>query len=148
MAQLLVQDLSIANKLVTFDIKVRDGITVIAGDSATGKTLFFKEKQLYCQRYNDKSIIFINYTNKEDFIRVLTDDTSNKVVFVDNADIVVPRDIKIYRAIAASNNQFVFFGRDISRYDKGFDNWTEFKDISSNKFRLVYLMDKIGEIWD
>lgn len=147
MAKLIKQDLSIKNKIASFNIKVRDSITVIGGDSSSGKTLFYKEKQLYSMRYKDNSTIFINYLNKQDFKRIFEENVENKIIFVDNADIVVPRDIEIFRKIFYSSNQFVFFGRDVTRYDKNYDNWAELKEISLGKFKLEYVFKKVGVIW-
>ncbi len=147
MARLINSDLGITNKIADFDVKVRDGITVIGGNSATGKTLFFKEKQLYSQRHKDDSYIFINYGNKQDFDRIIAENPENKIIFIDNADIVVPSDINVYRAIRNSSCQFIFFGRDITRYDKNYDNWAELKESKNGRFKLSYVFKKAGKVW-
>lgn len=147
MAKLIEKDLSIKNKIANFDIKVRDGITVIGGDSSTGKTLFFKERQLESQRHNDTHYVFINYANKDDFCRILDSNVNDKIIFIDNADIVVPVDLDVYRKINKSPNQFVFFGRDVTRYDKNYDNWAELKQGKKGYFRLEFVFKNAGEIW-
>ena len=147
MAKLIKDDLSIKNKIVSFDVKVRDGITIIGGDSATGKSLYFKEMQLHSQRYKDDSYVYINYTNGKEFYRLLDDNVNDKIVFVDNADIVVSEDIDTYRKIRNIQDQFVFFGRDITRYDKNYDNWAEFVERKSGVFKLSYVFRKAGQVW-
>ena len=147
MARLIKSDLSISNKIADFDVKVRDGVTIVGGNSATGKTLFFKEKQLHSQRHNDDSYIFINYGNKQEFNRIIAENPANKIIFVDNADIIVPHDISVYRAIRNSSCQFIFFGRDITRYDKNYDNWAELKEGKAGKFKLSYVFKKTGKVW-
>ncbi len=74
-----------------FDIQFKNGISLIVGDSATGKTFMFKQLSKYCSwkkipcvLYNhsicDKSIGYIkNMYNEE----------KPKLVFVDNADIIL-----------------------------------------------------------
>lgn len=80
-------------------------------------------------------------------LEIFDENVSNKIIFVDNADIIVPDDIDIYRKISNSPNQFVFFGRDITRYDKNYDNWAELQEISKGKYRLTYVLKKAGVVW-
>ena len=59
MPKIIQNNLSIKNKIAEFNVIVRGAIAVIGGDNSTGKTLYFKEKQLYCQRHNDSAYFFI-----------------------------------------------------------------------------------------
>ena len=144
MPKIIQNNLSIKNKIAEFNVIVRGAIAVIGGDNSTGKTLYFKEKQLYCQRHNDSAYFFINYSNMQDFLRIFDENVSNKIIFVDNADIIVPENIDIYRKISNSPNQFIFFGRDITKYNKNYDNWSELQEISKGKYRLTYVLKKAG----
>lgn len=140
MARLIKKDLSIQSKDFKFNFIVRDGITVVTGDSSTGKTLFFKLHRLKCLRYKNTNMLFINYENSVEFEKLMNSGVEGKIVLVDNADIIVYKTINMYRAIHNSNNQFIFFGRDIDRYDNGYKNVAILSEKSLGSFRLEYLI--------
>ena len=140
MSKLIKSDLSFKSKNFNFHFIVRDGITIVTGDSSTGKTLFFKLHRLKCLRYKNNDMIFINYDNGAELEKLMSDGLNNKIVFVDNADIIVSKTVNMYRSIHDSNNQFIFFGRDIDRYDKGYDNVAFLTEKNRGNFVLEYLI--------
>ena len=97
MPKIIQNNLSIKNKIAEFNVIVRGAIAVIGGDNSTGKTLYFKEKQLYCQRHNDSAYFFINYSNMQDFLRIFDENVSEEkfeIKSIENAKI--NKKIKIF----------------------------------------------------
>ena len=58
MPKLIKDRITISDGRISFDFKLREPITLVQGDSATGKTLFYKLMQMIS--INDNNIISIN----------------------------------------------------------------------------------------
>lgn len=142
MARLLKSDLSIKTDVFSFNVKVNSPVTVISGDSSTGKTLWFSLQKL--RDVSSKTpFVFINAAILQSgmsFLDLLSK-WHNRVVIVDNADIVVPRDIDVLQGIYNSDCQFVFLGRDIGRYVTDYNSVASLEEKRKGTFKLRYLSE-------
>jgi hypothetical protein len=79
-------------KYPVYDLKIRAPLTVVYGDSGTGKSLLCSlvklcNTQLYLEG-KDPQVLFLNISEG---LNLLNEDPLNKLVIVDNADILLPR---------------------------------------------------------
>lgn len=91
-----------------FNLNFRDRLTVIMGDSATGKTLLWMK--LASESAFRDDIVCFNYTAKVDILHEIKKRSNTLFVF-DNADIILTPEIKRYIQDDESN-QYILFGRD------------------------------------
>ncbi len=146
MAKLLKSDLSIKTDFYTFNIRVRSGITIINGDSATGKSLFFEAFNKMEQDLRTRQYAFISSGTTEAFCDIVRR-LHLKIVFVDNADVVVPATPETLRLIHKSDCQFIFLGRDVQRYDVDYDNVAHIVELNRNIFTLDYALMDGDKLW-
>lgn len=146
MARIIIKDLSF--KSDTFSVKfiVRSGITVIGGDSSTFKTYYYDLMRRETVISNDTRFHFMNYYYN-DVDRLIKGEIQDKIVFIDNADIIIPRDVRIKDMIAASNNQYIIFGRDVGRYTYSLDDLAELIQVNSKLVELSYVIKEAGVLW-
>jgi len=146
MAKIILSDLSF--KSDTFSVKaiVRSGITVIGGDSSTFKTYYYDLMRRETAISNDTRFHFMNYYYN-DADRLIHGEIQNKIVFIDNADIIIPRDVRIKDMIAASNNQYIILGRDVERYTYSLDDLAELIQVNSKLVELSYVIKEAGVLW-
>ncbi len=119
---------------IKFDLYFNSKLTIIGGDSGTGKTLFFKLMQARAQNSNDIVCININTPlfNLPEFI----ENNSNKLIVIDNADIILSNRDKF--AVATDDkNQYIILGRNVSGFHIMNEQYTEFK-IVDNTVKLIY----------
>ena len=108
MSRIILEDLSFKSDVFSVKVIVRSGITVIGGDSSTFKTYYYDLMRRETAISNDTRFHFMNYYYN-DADRLIKGDIQNKIVFIDNADIIIPRDVRIKDMIADSNNQYIIF---------------------------------------
>lgn len=114
MPRLIKDRITVSDGRIYFDFKLREPITLVDGDSATGKTLFFKmyQKEVALEHIDD--VLFLNLSSAntaEPLIKL----TKNKLIIIDNADIVLTD--KLALSLRKDKyNQYIIFGRDIERY--------------------------------
>lgn len=90
------------------DFKFTNNITVLSGDSGTGKTAsfsFIKE----CMALNP-NIICLNYLDYQKDILAIIKDANKKLIVIDNADILLNDDARKYIALD-DKNQYLIIGR-------------------------------------
>ena len=112
------------------DFKFTNNITILTGDSGTGKTasfLFIKE----CMAINP-NIICLNYLDYYKDINNIIKMAEGKLIVIDNADILLDDDIRKYIALD-DKNQYLIIGR----------NPKNLFATKENLFELV--SEKIGE---
>ena len=88
-----------------------------------------------------------NHYYYNDADRLIKGDIQNKIVFIDNADIIIPRDVRIKDMIADSNNQYIIFGRDVGRYTYSLDDLAELIQVNSKLVELSYVIKEAGVLW-
>ena len=130
MSRIILEDLSFKSDVFSVKVIVRSGITVIGGDSSTFKTYYYDLMRRETAISNDTRFHFMNYYYN-DADRLIKGDIQNKIVFIDNADIIIPRDVRIKDMIADSNNQYIIFGRDVGRYTYSLDDLAELIQVNS-----------------
>lgn len=102
------------NALIHFDLELRPSITIIEGDSGTGKTMLIDTikdlqaaEQLTGRKYldTDRNIQFLNFDTVNDL------SAENTFYIIDNADILLTD--KLSKAIIRNrfNSRFLIFGR-------------------------------------
>lgn len=147
MAKMIRKNLSFTGEFVSYSFIVRKGLTVVSGDSSTGKTLFFKLKQLEAQDEGSKQYKFINYNNADELQGIIEGTIHDKIVFIDNADVIIPDEVDCINLFKNSTNQFVVFGRRIARYDVNYDNWAKLVEEEKGKIELKYIIKEAGKLW-
>ena len=112
------------------DFKFTNNITILTGDSGTGKTAsfsFIKE----CMAINP-NIICLNYLDYYKDINNIIKMAEGKLIVIDNADILLDDDIRKYIALD-DKNQYLIIGR----------NPKNLFATKENLFELV--SEKVGE---
>lgn len=90
------------------DFKFTNNITVLTGDSGTGKTAsfsFIKE----CMALNPH-IICLNYLDYQKDIASMIKSVKRKLIVIDNADLLLDDNIRKYIAVD-DKNQYLIIGR-------------------------------------
>ncbi|MCI8556937.1 MAG: ABC transporter ATP-binding protein [Lachnospiraceae bacterium] len=85
-----------------------NNITILTGDSGTGKTAsfsFIKE----CMAFNPNILCF-NYLDYQKDIKKIISEADNKLIVIDNADILLDNDIRKYISLDGKN-QYLIIGR-------------------------------------
>lgn len=112
------------------DFSFTNNITILMGDSGTGKTasfLFIKE----CMAVNSK-ILCLNYLDYQKDIKDIISKEEGKFIVIDNADILLDDDTRKYISLD-DRNQYLIIGRNP-------------KNLFATKENLFELMsEQIGE---
>ena len=90
------------------DFNFINNITILTGDSGTGKTAsfsFIKE----CMALNS-DIICLNYLDYQKDIGAMIKSAEKKLIVIDNADVLLDDDIRKYIAVD-DKNQYLIIGR-------------------------------------
>ena len=114
--------------LVNFTFK--NNITILLGDSGTGKTASFSFIR-ECMAINPK-ILCLNYLDYQKNIKNIISQSEGKLIVIDNADILLDDDTRKYISLD-DKNQYLIIGRNP-------------KNLFATKENLFELMSrKIGE---
>ena len=127
---IVMDHLSTVHTSFVVDFKFTNNITILTGDSGTGKTASFSFIQ-ECMAMNP-DIICLNYLDYQKDIGTIIKTAGGKLIVVDNADILLDDDIRKYIALD-DKNQYLIIGR----------NPKNFFATKENLFELV--SEKIGE---
>ena len=90
------------------DFNFTNNITILTGDSGTGKTAsfsFIKE----CMALNP-DIMCLNYLDYQKDITAMIKSAERKLIVIDNADVLLDDDIRKYIAVD-DKNQYLIIGR-------------------------------------
>ena len=90
------------------DFNFTNNITILTGDSGTGKTAsfsFIKE----CMALNS-DIMCLNYLDYQKDITAMIKSAERKLIVIDNADVLLNDDIRKYIAVD-DKNQYLIIGR-------------------------------------
>lgn len=90
------------------DFTFTNNITILTGDSGTGKTAsfsFIKE----CMVFNP-DILCLNYLDGQRNIREIVSQANGKLIVIDNADILLDDDTRNYISLD-DRNQYLIIGR-------------------------------------
>ena len=117
-----------------------DKITLVRGDSASGRTFLFKLLQDLSTLDEYKNIQTFNYQCK-DFEQELIN-CKNSLIVIDNADVILTDNLKMFINLDKSN-QYLIFGRNCSGLNCSLDSFTE---LSNNN--CVVTSVKELNLWD
>lgn len=112
------------------DFTFKNNITILMGDSGTGKTAAFSFVR-ECMAVNPKILCF-NYLDYQKDMKDVISKTEGKLIVIDNADILLNNDTRKYISLD-DKNQYLIIGR----------NPKNFFATKENLFELV--SEKIGE---
>lgn len=90
------------------NFKFTNNITILMGDSGTGKTATFSFIR-ECMAI-DSRILCLNYLDYQKDIMTTVSNTQGKLIVIDNADILLSDDIRKYISLD-DKNQYLIIGR-------------------------------------
>ena len=105
---IVMEHFSTEHTSFVLDFEFTNNITILTGDSGTGKTAafsFIKE----CMALNP-DIICLNYLDYQKDIGNIIRNTEKKLIVIDNADILLDDDTRKYIALD-DKNQYLIIGR-------------------------------------
>lgn len=105
---IVMEHFSTEHTSFVLDFEFRNNITILTGDSGTGKTAsfsFIKE----CMVLNP-DIVCLNYLDYQKDIGDIIRNAEKKLIVIDNADILLDDDIRKYVALD-DKNQYLIMGR-------------------------------------
>jgi hypothetical protein len=128
-----------------YDLQLKGPVTLIVGDSGTGKTYLFNmlrkmdvrnpfEKTLCKHRENMR---FFNQSDYSEKSLLDAFKRTGQIILIDNTDIILDS-IPMVKAMWASQNQFILFGRNAVRLCIP-SRYTAVMEQDDNKFTLSYL---------
>ena len=118
------------------DFTFTNNITILMGDSGTGKTATFSFIR-ECMAVNSKILCLDNYDYQKD-IKEIIRQTEGKLVVIDNADILLNDDTRKYISLD-DKNQYLIIGRNPKNLFTTSDNLFELvseKKGEQTEFRL------------
>ncbi len=105
---LVMDHFSMVHTSFIVDFRFTNNITILTGDSGTGKTLAFSLIR-ECMAVNPK-LLCINYLDYQSDIRDMISRADGKLVVIDNADILLDDDTRKYISLD-DKNQYLIIGR-------------------------------------
>ena len=105
---IVIEHFSTEHTSFILDFEFTNNITILTGDSGTGKTVsfsFIKE----CMALNP-DIVCLNYLDYQKNIGDIIRTTEKKLIVIDNADILLDDDTRKYIALD-DKNQYLIIGR-------------------------------------
>lgn len=105
---IVMEHFSTVHTSFVLDFEFTSNITILTGDSGTGKTAsfsFIKE----CMAMNP-DIMCLNYLDYQKDIKGLIKDATGKLIVIDNADVLLDDDTRKYIALD-DKNQYLIIGR-------------------------------------
>ena len=105
---LVMEHFSTVHTSFIVDFRFTNNITILMGDSGTGKTAAFSFIR-ECMAVNP-NILCINYLDYQNDIRDRISRTNGKLIVIDNADILLNDDTRKYISLD-DKNQYLIIGR-------------------------------------
>lgn len=105
---LVMEHFSTVHSSFIVDFVFKNNITILMGDSGTGKTLavsFIRE----CMAINSK-LLCLNYLDYQKNIKDIVSEAEGKLIVIDNADILLDDDTRKYISLD-DKNQSLIIGR-------------------------------------
>lgn len=115
-----------------------NNITILIGDSGTGKTasFFFLQES----KSEDDRIVCLNYTDIKSDIKQILESQTGKLIVIDNADILLDRDTRRHITFD-THNQYLIIGRDVRDFLVTEDNLFELKAVTKDE-RTTFSLKK------
>ena len=112
---MVINKINVSIASVNFNIDFKNDLVFVEGDSGTGKTLLFKALLRHAGVYK-LPIVFLNYERTfgdVDIIRNNLIKAKNKLIVIDNADIILDLELRGRIAMDHNHNQYLILGRNI-----------------------------------
>lgn len=107
--KLIVKTLNVKVDKIEFNLVFHTRITLIQGDSGTGKTYLYTNIFQKALMENSSNIVFINYeTYLNGMIKTTLNTLKNKLIIIDNADSILDESDK-WQITCDFNNQYILF---------------------------------------
>lgn len=141
MARLIQKEFNVTDGNIKFNIRVKNGFTLINGNSCTGKTYLFNLLAKYGRLGLIENLRCLNVSTGTAMLK-----DKGKIFVIDNADIIL-HDSMCRKIARDDNNQYIIFGRDIRRYVATPDNIAELVE-SNGLIKLRYTFKSTGEQYE
>lgn len=105
---IVMEHFSTVHSSFIVDFTFKNNITILMGDSGTGKTAAFSFIR-ECMAVNPKILCF-NYLDYQKDIKDVISKTEGKLIVIDNADILLDDDTRKYISLD-DKNQYLIIGR-------------------------------------
>ena len=105
---MVMEHFSTVHSSFIVDFTFKNNITILMGDSGTGKTASFSFIR-ECMAINPK-IFCLNYLDYQKDIKDVISKTEGKLIVIDNADILLDDDTRKYISLD-DKNQYLIIGR-------------------------------------
>jgi len=123
---------------IEFDLVFHDTITIIGGESGVGKTVLFKALENDSILGNIEAIC-LNYDDiTSDIIDIILDSAKNKLIVIDNANVILTPE-QMFKISIDKNNQYIIFAHSIQGLHPTEKNIAELK-VKNNKGTLEYVL--------
>lgn len=119
---IVMEHFSTVHSSFIVDFTFKNNITILMGDSGTGKTaafLFIRE----CMAVNPKILCF-NYLDYQKDIKDVINKAEGKLIVIDNADILLDDDTRKYISLDG-RNQYLIIGRNPKNFFSSKENLFE-----------------------
>ena len=105
---IVMEHFSTVHSSFIVDFTFQNNITILMGDSGTGKTAAFSFIR-ECMAVNPKILCF-NYLDYQKDVKDVISKAEGKLIVIDNADIILDDDIRKYISLD-DKNQYLIIGR-------------------------------------
>ena len=105
---IVMEHFSTVHSSFLIDFTFKNNITILMGDSGTGKTAAFSFIQ-ECMAINSQ-ILCLNYLDYQKDIKNIIIQSKGKLIVIDNADILLDDEIRKYISLD-DRNQYLIIGR-------------------------------------
>ena len=133
----MIQNMQIKSEDMVFELELKSRLTLMNGDSGTGKTFLYKLMLDKARAEKDSRFIFFNHmVPDKKYIKSEILTHKDKIFVVDDADIILDKELKSLISVNTSN-QYIIFTHSIDGYTLGKKNIAVLK-IKNNKGVLEY----------
>lgn len=105
---IVMEHFSTVHSSFVIDFQFKNNITILMGDSGTGKTAVFSSIR-ECAATNSQ-LLCLNYLDYQKDIRDIISKATDKLIVIDNADILLDDEIRKYISLD-DKNQYLIIGR-------------------------------------
>nr|MBP3598858.1 ABC transporter ATP-binding protein [Eubacterium sp.] len=134
---IVMEHFSTVHTSFVLDFEFTNNITILTGDSGAGKTAsfsFIKE----CMALNP-NIMCLNYLDYQKDIATIIKSASEKLIVIDNADVLLNDDVRKYIALD-DKNQYLIIGRNPKNLFTTKDNLFELVSETQGEQTVLRLM--------
>lgn len=109
--KLVLSGVSNNGNILKYDLDLRGNVTVVKGDSGTGKTLLCKVAKQNIENYGDKRLAVIDSSNKNIINMESLRNLKGKIIFIDDADLIKQKELFNF-IVTDTSNYYIVFKRD------------------------------------